>query len=505
MTGISNCKNLKVLFVDDDPSVGRRLVSGLETDGYASIQFTDSEDALILSKQVPFSLAFIDIDLQSMNSLELVSSLKENNPICEIIWMTGVESSEATAAGTIGIEPYSILKKPVSLRDFYLCLKRFQERQSLREQVNFVEHRHFHLVQNIPLLFYVINRNYELDFVNDYCSRMLGFTPEEAMNTSGWFMERIHPDNRKRARDLFMAAFETGSPVSMECKLLQRDGNSIHAVLKTVPPWHDGSDMEDPFLEGFVVDISDRIFLEKTLVQREKLKTLGAISAEVAHEIRNPLVSIGGFAQRLIKKFPHLHECEIILNESRRLVKILSRIRNYIEPVEIHPKECPVAKIIYECVALLSPETKQKKVTCQLALAPGLPVVYADPEVLTQIFINLIRNATNAMKDGGILDIKGYESDHEIRIEFKNHARGLKVRRPENLFVPFAQGGQSIGLPLCYRLLKNMGGLLSFSQQAEFVVFTVSLPKIDQDKPDLEVPEPVGKDILPDVDGLAEG
>jgi len=156
-------------------------------------------------------------------------------------------------------------------------------------------------------------------------------------------------------------------------------------------------------------------------------------------------------------------------------------------------------------VALLSPETKQKKVTCQLALAPGLPFVYADPEVLTQIFINLIRNATNAMKDGGTLAIKGYEREHDIRIEFKNRADGLKVRRPENLFVPFAQGGQSIGLPLCYRLLKNMGGLLSFSQQPEFAVFTVSLPKIDQDKPDLEVPEPLGKDILPDVDGLAEG
>ena len=505
MTGISDSKNLKVLVVDDDPSVGRLLVSGLETDGYTSIQFTHSEDALTLSEQVPFSLAFIDIDQQSKNSMELASRLKENHPLCEIIWMTGFESNEPATARMIDTEPYGILKKPVSLSEFNLYLKRFQERQTLKEQVKSVEHRHFHLVQNIPLLFYAINRNCELDFINDYCSRMLGFTPEEAMNTPGWFMERIHPDDRKMVRDSFMAAFETGALVSMECKLLQRDGHSIHAVLKTEPALHDGSDMEDPCLEGFVVDISDRIFLEKTLVQREKLKTLGAISAEVAHEIRNPLVSIGGFAQRLIKKFPHLHECEIILSESQRLVKILSRIRNYIEPVDIHPKECPVAKIIYECVALLSPETKQKKVTCQLALAPGLPFVYADPEVLTQIFINLIRNATNAMKDGGSLAIKGYESEHDIRIEFKNRADGLKVRRPENLFVPFAQGGQSIGLPLCYRLLKNMGGLLSFSQQAEFVVFTVSLPKMDQDKPGLEVAEPIGKDILPDVDGLAEG
>ena len=85
-------------------------------------------------------------------------------------------------------------------------------------------------------------------------------------------------------------------------------------------------------LQGMIVDITDRVFLEKAVVQKEKLRILGSISAEVAHEIRNPLVSIGGFARRLRKRFPELPEGDIILRESERLEKMLKRIAEYLYP-----------------------------------------------------------------------------------------------------------------------------------------------------------------------------
>ena len=111
-------------------------------------------------------------------------------------------------------------------------------------------------------------------------------------------------------------------------------------------------------------------------------------------------------------------------------------------------------------------------------LAPRLPSAYVDPEVLGQIFINLVRNATEAMEEGGELFIKSFESDQELHIEFKNQFVGLKVKYPENLFMPFAEGGKSFGLPLCYRLLKDMDGLLSHIEDNDYIVFMVSLPKI---------------------------
>jgi PAS domain S-box-containing protein len=231
-------------------------------------------------------------------------------------------------------------------------------------------------------------------------------------------------------------------------------------------------------------EMQERSRLEKALMQKEKLKTLGAIAAEVAHEIRNPLVAIGGFAQRLKKKFPDLPECDIILSESERLERILSRIRSYLEPVEINPQACSISSIITDCLHLLSPETKKRQVKCDLDLAPNMPDVYIDPEILAQIIINLIRNATGALDEGGTLLIKSSESDQDLHIEFKNHAPGLEIEDPETLFMPFAEGGRNIGLPLCYRLLKDMGGLLSFVEEDGCIVFKVSLPKSIKASPD---------------------
>jgi len=224
-------------------------------------------------------------------------------------------------------------------------------------------------------------------------------------------------------------------------------------------------------------EIEERKRLEKALMQKEKLKTLGAIAAEVAHEIRNPLVSIGGFAQRLKQKNPELQECDIILSESQRLERILARIRSYLEPVEIYPQECSVNDIIDNCVSLLSPETERRQVKCLLDLTQGLPPAYVDPEILGQIFINLIRNASEAMVKGGTLHIRTFESEQDILIEFRNKAEGLKIEHPETLFMPFSEGGRSIGLPLCYRLLKDMGGVLSVVEENEFMISSVSLPK----------------------------
>jgi PAS domain S-box-containing protein len=224
-------------------------------------------------------------------------------------------------------------------------------------------------------------------------------------------------------------------------------------------------------------EIEERRRLEKILTQKEKLETLGAIAAEVAHEIRNPLVCIGGFARRLRQRLPDSAECEIILRESERLERILSRIGDYLKPVEVSFQECSVNTIVVECKDLLSPELQRRKVVCRLDLDSELSQVRTDPGILKQVFINLIRKGAESMTKGGDMVIRTRQTDQVILIEFRNQAPGLRIKRPDQLFMPFADEGESIGLPLSYRLLKDMGGLLSFSQEKDCIVFTVTLPK----------------------------
>lgn len=219
----------------------------------------------------------------------------------------------------------------------------------------------------------------------------------------------------------------------------------------------------------------------KALLQKEKLKTLGAISAEVAHEIRNPLMSIGGFARRLQKRFPDATEVDIILEESRRLEKILDRIRNYLKPVEMRPQECSVNAIVSETLDFLIPELRREGVSTKLDLEQDMPAAYADPGILTQVFINVIRSAMRLMDKKEALVIKAFETDQSIQVHFESLIQSQKkISRDETPFIAQDEHGGNVAGPLCSRLLQDMGGVLSFSQEKNYMTFTVSLPKAFQ-------------------------
>ena len=139
----------------------------------------------------------------------------------------------------------------------------------------------------------------------------------------------------------------------------------------------------------------------KVMLQEEKLKTLGSISAQVAHEIRNPLTAIGGFARRLQTKNPDSTELAIIVQESSRLEQILKRIENYLRPVELRSRECSVNEIIMKPIGLISPKLNQEGVSIETRLAPDLPPAYVDPAVLIQVLINVIHNAAKVTRKDG--------------------------------------------------------------------------------------------------------
>ena len=355
-------------------------------------------------------------------------------------------------------------------------LKReIEDRKRMEAELRDSETRYRLLINNIPSIVYRGYKDWSVDFMDDKIRLLTGYRKEEFNSREKKWSEVVIARDKKIAKLAFIRALKTNKAYVREYRIETRAGEILwiqdrgHIVC--------GEDGEIEYVSGVFFDVSERKRLEKAILQKEKLNTLGTIAAEVAHEIRNPLVSIGGFARRLREKYPHLSESDIILHESERLEKILSRIRNYLKPVEVHPKECSVNTIISNCVDLLSPETEFRRVTCELDLHPELSAVYTDPDILTQIFVNLILNAAEAMDNGGSLTIRTFESERDLYVEFKNPAADLAAKNPELLFMPFAEGGESIGLPLCYRLLENMGGLLSFTQEKNHMLFTVSLPK----------------------------
>jgi PAS domain S-box-containing protein len=356
-----------------------------------------------------------------------------------------------------------------------LLIREIEDRKRAEEELRESETRYRLLINTIPSIVYRGYKDWSVDFLDEKIESLTGYTMEEFTSREMRWNDMIMSRDLESAKKAFIQALRTNKSYVREYRIKKKSGEILWIQDRGQIVCDDDGKIE--YVSGVFFDVTERKRLEKAILQREKLNTLGTIAAEVAHEIRNPLVSLGGFARRLQHKYPDLTECEVILQQTQRLEKILSRIRNYLKPVEFHPEECSVNQVINDCVDLLSPEIELRRVSCQLDLISDLSLVHTDPDILTQIFVNIILNALEATDIGGVLTIRTFESSRELYIEFKNPSSGSEIKHTELLFMPFAEGGESIGLPLCYRLLKNMGGLLSYNLERGHMVFTVSLPK----------------------------
>ena len=429
-------------------------------------------------------------------SYEIDWRAKDGRRVYTLISPRGFYDSEGQFTGSLGVltditdrkraeedlqRAHAELELRVRERTFELLstneqLKReIEDRKRVEAELRESETRYRLLINSIPSIVYRGYQDWSVDFLDEKIELLTGFSMDEFNSRKKKWSDIVIDSDFEVTKRAFVQALKTNKSFVREYRIETKSGEILWLQDRGQIVCDEKGNID--YVSGVFFDVTQRKQLEKAIVQREKLNTLGTIAAEVAHEIRNPLVSLGGFARRLQQKFPDLTECEVILQESQRLEKILSRIRNYLKPVQIRPERCSVNSILTHCVDLLSPETELRRITCKLKLHPDLPEVYTDPDILTQIFVNLILNAAEAMENGGVLAIKTFESEQDLYIEFKNPASGQEIKHPELLFMPFAEGGESIGLPLCYRLLKNMGGLLSYTSEDDHMAFTVSLPK----------------------------
>ncbi len=216
---------------------------------------------------------------------------------------------------------------------------------------------------------------------------------------------------------------------------------------------------------------------QAVLVQREKLKTLGTMTAEVAHEIRNPLVSIGGFARRLQKKHPDSEEAEIILKETKRLETILNRLSDYLRPVDMKPRECHVNVILKDSLALLGPQLEKENIGLNLDLDNDLPRAHVDPAILTHVFVAMVRNAMKIMDQKREITFKTYYGEHNVYVDMTSPVAANRLLDPELMLLPFEDSSHGTGISSTFKLLKEMGGTLSLLRQGAQATFTVSLVK----------------------------
>jgi signal transduction histidine kinase len=216
----------------------------------------------------------------------------------------------------------------------------------------------------------------------------------------------------------------------------------------------------------------------------ERLYAAGQLAAGLAHEIRNPLASIAGACGILQRNArleeTHLKVLGVIDRECQRLTQLLSHFLDFARPRD--PKHLPVdmALILQSVVDLASHASRTKRIALRNEVAPHLPTLVCDPEMVRQLLLNLAINAIQASPDGGTVTLSASVVGGKMHLSVRDEGCGIPKEHRDKIFDPFfttKQGGTGLGLSVAHQIVEQHGGRLSAEANPEKgTTFTAVLP-----------------------------
>ena len=206
---------------------------------------------------------------------------------------------------------------------------------------------------------------------------------------------------------------------------------------------------------------------QQTLLRMERLSVMGETSAIVAHELRNPLVAIGGFARTLVRSLadddPNRQFAEIIAEETSRLERIIHDLLDFIRPQKMMRRIVPPDDLVQEVVRRMGPTLDNARVSVDLDLQAGGAEVNCHPGEIQQVLQNLMVNAMQAQPDGGRILVGSRVLEGGVLIQIADEGPGFAEDVAEKMFSPFyttKTSGSGLGLTICAQIIKAHGGVL---------------------------------------------
>lgn len=222
------------------------------------------------------------------------------------------------------------------------------------------------------------------------------------------------------------------------------------------------------------------------LLHGERLAAIGEMAANLAHELKNPLITIGGFAGRLLKSLPtstREHQyADTIVSEVSRLEKMLAEILAFSRKPTICFSSCDLGKIVQDCLESCATAFEDHTITVSLSSAPSPLTVSGDAHQLKQVFLNLILNACDAMPDGGDLNLtleKASRGKPMVTVTIEDTGGGIPKEMLPQIFNPFfttKHHGTGLGLAIANRIILNHFGSIEVHNSGQGAVFAVTLP-----------------------------
>ncbi len=269
--------------------------------------------------------------------------------------------------------------------------------------------------------------------------------------------------------------YREARPALDEGPFLNDERNLLDAIARQIAVIVEHQDAEE-----------ERAHLQKQLMHADRLATIGQLAAGVAHELNEPLSSILGFAQ-LLTRDPEMPEGAT--QDIRKIVTASLHAREIIKKLLLFARQTPTLKgpvdingVVVGAIDLFRHHFEKEGIELACVLCPEMPVLEADAGQLTQMLVNLVVNAVQAMPKGGRLVVQTHVQDGHVVCSVEDTGVGMTEEVLDRLFVPFfttkeVNQGTGLGLPVVHGIVTAHGGTIEVASTPDKgTTFTIRLP-----------------------------
>ena len=357
--------------------------------------------------------------------------------------------------------------------------QRREMEKALRRQEEFQRY----LLESFPDLILVIDLNERYSFVSSRIRDLLGYRPEDLMGKKVEELQDPSPEFVALYRDVSSGRKMFGFT---EYGARHHDG-SWRTMRATASPLYDAESK----LSGVIMSVRDITVekkLEQQIIQSERLAAMGQMIGGFAHELNNPLTSIMGVAELLQEgeaAEPVRKQLVMLQQQARRAADIVQNLMYFSRPPAPGKSSINISDLMQRTLHLHAYSLRKSNITVDFLPEPTLPPVEGDPHQLMQVFLNLILNGEQAMRevrDRGTLRIRLEKSSGSVSATFQDDGPGIRPDILPNIFDPFYTTkrpgrGTGLGLSICKAILREHGGNVeAASGPGGGAVFTVTLP-----------------------------
>lgn len=213
--------------------------------------------------------------------------------------------------------------------------------------------------------------------------------------------------------------------------------------------------------------------MENEVARSRHLNSIGSLAAGVAHEIRNPLSSIKGFAvyfkERLSGNKEDEETADIMIAETERLNRVISQLIEFARPLELKKEKVQFVELVKHTIKLIAADAQKNKISVEIDATADLPEVEVDPDKIKQVLLNIFLNSLAALKDGGKLTIELVPGADNLTVIISDNGAGIKKLDLLRIYDPYftsKPAGTGLGLAVVQKIMEAHGGKIDVESEA---------------------------------------